>query len=68
MHIKYSPFIDLNVTIASVEADLDGNVVLTTAPIKGKAAQLTMPIKEAAKLFRSLKTIDVESLLVVHGG
>lgn len=67
MHIKYAPFVDVMATIDRVEADLDGNVVLT-AGVKGKPAKLTMPIKEAVKLFRAMKVIDVESLLVIHDG
>lgn len=65
MRLVYGAFINHEGDIQHTTADLDGNVTITLA-VKGKPATLTMPASEAAKLFRDLKKLDVESLARIY--
>lgn len=66
MRIKYSPFIDHEVKLDSVEVTLDGDVKVN-GNVKGKYASLTMGTAEALKIFRALKDQDIEGLAKVYG-
>jgi len=66
MHIRYSPFINVEGEIKGLTADLDGNVTLTVT-VKGKSATIVMTVDEAKKFFDELKVIDIEGLAVLYG-
>ncbi len=65
MNIVYPPLINAQGTYQTSDTDLEGNVTLYVL-VKGRNATITLPAKEAAKLFRDLRTLDVEALARIH--
>ncbi len=68
MHISHRPFINHDIKLDQITADLDGNVTVTGIVVSNnKAATLTLTLAEALKLFRGFKQCDVEGLAKVFG-
>lgn len=65
MRIKYSPLIDKQVALQTVQEDLNGNVTLA-GTISGRPAELIMSVKEAVLVYRALKKMDIEALEKVY--
>lgn len=65
MKVVYAPLINVQGKLAKVDADLDGNISLTVV-VKGRDAQIEMPVTEALRLFRDLKALDIETLARIH--
>jgi hypothetical protein len=65
MNIVYPPLINAQGNYQTSDTDLEGNVTLYVL-VKGRNATITLPAKEAVKLFRDLRTLDVEALARIH--
>ena len=65
MNVVYAPLINVQGTLDQVDADFDGNVTLVVK-VKGRDAQITLPVREALRLFRDLKALDIEALARIH--
>ena len=65
MNIVYPPLINAQGNYQTADTDLEGNVTLYVL-VRGRDATITLPAKEAAKLFRDLRTLDVEALARIH--
>lgn len=65
MKIVYAPLINVQGTLNDATADLDGTVTLYVT-VKGRQAEIVLPVREAALLFKHLKKLDVESLAMIH--
>lgn len=62
MRIKYSPFIDKDVLLTRIsDPDLNGRVVLHGS-ITGKDATLTLTAAEAARIYRALRSANIEAI------
>jgi hypothetical protein len=61
MKLIYSPFINKEAVLQRIEDDLDGNVTLQGS-IGTKPAQLVLTVKEAARIFRHLREVNIEGL------
>lgn len=67
MLLKYAPFINHVVKLSSVEPpNLEGQVVVR-GNVDKKAASLTLELDEALRIFRAMKTMDIEALAKAYG-